>query len=37
VSVEPMQLAALLLEKKVEELSEGEAESLVHLKQHAKR
>ena len=37
VSVEPMQLAALLLEKKAEELSEGEAESLVHLKQHAKR
>src|SRR5438552_2366814 len=29
VSVEPMQLAALLLERKAEELSEGEAESLV--------
>ena len=29
VSVEPMQLAALLLEKKTEELSEREAESLV--------
>src|SRR5438045_7265495 len=29
VSVEPMQLAALLLEKKAEELSEREAESLV--------
>ena len=29
VSIEPMQLAALLLEKKAEELSEGEAESLV--------
>ena len=28
VSVEPMQLAALLLEKKTEELSEREAESL---------
>jgi hypothetical protein len=29
VSVEPMQLAALLLEKKTEELSEREVESLV--------
>src|ERR1700674_2172290 len=29
VNVEPMQLAALLLEKKAEELSEGEAERLV--------
>jgi len=29
VSVEPMQLAALLLEKKTEELSEREAEGLV--------
>ena len=28
VSVEPMQLAALLLEKKAEEVSEGEAETL---------
>jgi hypothetical protein len=37
VSVEPMQLAALLLEKKAEELSEGEAESLVHPKRHASR
>jgi hypothetical protein len=34
VSVEPMQLAALLLEKKTEELSEGEAERLVHPKRH---
>ena len=30
VRIEPMQLAALLLEKKTEELSEGEAESLVN-------
>jgi hypothetical protein len=30
VSVGPMQLAALLLEKQAEGLSEGEAESLVH-------
>jgi hypothetical protein len=37
VSVEPMQLAALLLEEKVEELSEGEVESLVHPKRHATR
>ena len=37
VSVEPMQLAALLLEKKAEELSESEAESLVHPKRHASR
>src|SRR5437764_8526178 len=37
VSVEPMQLAALLLEKKAEELSEGEAKSLVHPKQRASR
>jgi hypothetical protein len=37
VSVEPMQLAALLLEKKTEELSEGEAERLVHPKRHANR
>ena len=36
VSVEPMQLAALLLEKKTEELSEREAESLVP-KRHARR
>ena len=32
VSVEPMQVAALLLEKKAEELSEREAESLVGRK-----
>jgi hypothetical protein len=37
VSVEPMQLAALLLEKKAEELSEGEAESLVSPKRYASR
>jgi len=37
VSVEPMQLAALLLEKKTEELSEGEAERLVHPKRRANR
>ena len=38
VSVEPMQLAALLLERKAEELSEGEAESLVRpTKRHASR
>jgi hypothetical protein len=37
VSVEPMQLAALLLEKKTEELNEGEAERLVHPKRHANR
>jgi hypothetical protein len=37
VSVEPMQLAALLLEKKTEELNEGEAERLVHSKRHANR
>ena len=36
VSVEPMQLAALLLEKKTEELCEREVESLVP-KRHAKR
>jgi hypothetical protein len=37
VSVEPMQLAALLLEKKAEELSEAEAESLVRPNRHASR
>jgi hypothetical protein len=37
VSVEPMQLAALLLERKAEEVSVGEAESLVHPKRHASR
>jgi hypothetical protein len=35
VSVEAMQLAALLLEKKAEELSEGEAERLVNRKRSA--
>ena len=34
VSVEPMQLAALLLEKKTEELSEGEAETLFRPTPH---
>ena len=37
VSVEPMQLAALLLEKKTEELSERAAENLVRPKRHAGR
>jgi hypothetical protein len=37
VSIEPMQLAALLLEKKTEELSEGEAENLVRPKRHGGR
>ena len=37
VNVEPMQLAALLLEKKTEELSERDAESLVRPKRHAMR
>lgn len=37
VSVEPMQLAALLLEKKTEELSEDEAENLVRPKRNAGR
>jgi hypothetical protein len=37
VNVEPMQLAALLLEKKAEEVSEGEAENLVRPKRHASR
>ena len=37
VSVEPMQLAALLLEKKTEELSEGEAENLVRPTPHPGR
>jgi hypothetical protein len=32
VSVEPMQLAALLLEKKTDELSEREAERLIRVK-----
>jgi hypothetical protein len=37
VSVEPMQLAALLLEKTTEDLSEGEAENLVRPKRRASR
>jgi len=37
VNVEPMQLAALLLEKKTEELREGEAEGLVRPKRQARR
>jgi hypothetical protein len=37
VSVEPMQLAAILLEKKTEELSEGEAKNLVRVKRHVRR
>ena len=37
VSVEPMQLAALLLEKRAEELSEGEAENLVRPRRPASR
>jgi hypothetical protein len=37
VSVEPLQLAALLLEKKTEELSDSEAKSLVRPKGHARR
>lgn len=37
VSIEPMQLAALLLEKTTEELSEDEAELLASLKKRAKR
>ncbi len=37
LSVEPMQLAALLLEKTAEELSEDEAESLVRPKRRARR
>src|SRR5213593_2329504 len=37
VSVEPMQLAALLLEKKTAELSEGEAGNLVRSKRHPGR
>ena len=37
VSVEPMQLAALLLEKTTEDLSEGEAKKLVRPKQRASR
>jgi hypothetical protein len=37
VSVEPMQLAALLLEKKTEELGEGEAANLVRQQRRAGR
>ena len=37
VSVEPMQLAALLLEKSTEDLSEDEAESLVRPKRSTSR
>jgi len=37
VSVEPMQLAALLLEKTAEDLSEHEAENLVRPKRRASR
>jgi hypothetical protein len=37
VSVEPMQLAALLLEKTAEDLSESEAENLLRPKQRASR
>lgn len=37
VSIEPMQLAALLLERKAEELSEREAENLVRPKRYARR
>jgi hypothetical protein len=37
VSVEPMQLAALLLERKTDELSEREVESLVRPRQHSGR
>jgi hypothetical protein len=37
VRIEPMQLAALLLERKTQELSEREAESLVRPKRQASR
>jgi hypothetical protein len=37
LSIEPMQLAALLLEKKAEEVSEREAASLARPRQHAGR
>jgi hypothetical protein len=37
VSIEPMQLAALLLEKTAEDLSEDEAEELVRPKKRASR
>jgi hypothetical protein len=37
VRIEPMQLAALLLERKTEEVSEREAANLTHSKKHARR
>jgi hypothetical protein len=37
VSVEPMQLAGLLLEKKTDELSERDAERLIRPKRHTRR
>ncbi len=37
VSVEPMQLAALLFEKTAEQMSEHEAEKLVRPKRRARR
>jgi len=37
VSVEPMQLAALLLEKKTEELSESEVQNLVRPEREGRR
>src|SRR5918996_4264411 len=37
MNVEPMQLAALLIEKTAEELSAGEAENLVRSKRRASR
>jgi hypothetical protein len=37
VNVEPMQLAALLLEKTARQLSEAEAEQLVRLRRRARR
>ena len=37
VTIEPMQLAAFILEKRTAELSEREAESLVRPKRHASR
>ncbi len=37
VNVEPMQLAALLLEKTTEQISEGEAEDLIRPRRRASR
>ena len=37
VNVEPMQLAALLLEKTTEQISEGEAEDLIRPRRRARR